>query len=122
LFFMTGARQIDSSVEKNTRDWRSSFPGWSGKQGRITREIFQRALGRNLEACSAAAGIYFLFKDHILVYVGQATNVSRRLERHSAGLFDDALFIREPDLPERKKYERKFILLYRPQMNVLGWV
>lgn len=65
------------------------------------------------------AGIYFLYKDYKVVYVGQAQILAERLARHykdDTKEFDQVRYINLP-IEHLNDIERAFIKLYNPVLN-----
>lgn len=67
-------------------------------------------------------GIYFLFKDKKLVYIGQTNNVYIRVADHfrQKGRFDKIYFL--PINDQKTKIEWALIQHYQPSLNILGTI
>lgn len=61
------------------------------------------------------SGIYFLFKNNEIVYIGKSVSIFRRILEHKHN-FDSFSYI---ELPKEKLdiYEKLFILKYNPEYN-----
>lgn len=89
------------------------------------RDNLQKIASDVLERCSiditneGISGIYFLWKDDVVVYVGQSTNVYSRVKQHKCEKdFDKVTFIRlknEKDI--LNDWEGLFINLIKPKLN-----
>lgn len=79
---------------------------------------FNRQFGRNSGKVYRGAGVYALLLAKEIVYIGQTTNVIRRIGEHAASReFDEYRFIKcEAD--RLLDLERELILLYRPAWNI----
>jgi hypothetical protein len=63
-------------------------------------------------------GIYFLFKDGELVYIGQSKNVLSRISAHkSAGIVFDEFAYRLCERHELNRLEAAYTALHRPKLN-----
>lgn len=63
-------------------------------------------------------GVYFLFKDGELVYIGQSCNIYSRLAVHLADKnFDQFSFIEVRNSAERIKKEKYLIQKFKPRYN-----
>lgn len=72
-----------------------------------------------------ACGVYQLRRNGVILYVGRAKNVARRVGEHRWErriLFDDALFVAVPE-KDLLVVERAIIAHYTPHFNVncVGW-
>lgn len=66
-------------------------------------------------------GIYFLVRDARVVYVGQSTNVFRRVAQHmNNGMEFDAYHFLPVPVHELDKVEDKYIRLLKPKLNKRG--
>jgi len=70
-------------------------------------------------------GIYLLYDNGNIVYVGKTNNLDRRLYQHSAGdwnhapkNFDMILVYRIQDKKRRTEIERKLIKRFKPKYNM----
>jgi len=61
-------------------------------------------------------GIYFLFLDKQLVYIGKTTNYPSRVMQHKDKHFNRMRFI-ECDTKNLDNYERRLIKLFKPLFN-----
>ena len=66
------------------------------------------------------AGIYFLFKNKELKYIGESACIITRISRHvSSKNFDSfKIHCRESDEKKRKKIEKRLINKHRPVLNI----
>jgi len=60
-------------------------------------------------------GIYFLFHEHKLVYIGKTINLFNRIYQH--GFKWDTVRLINCDKSKLDYYEKKFIVKYRPLHN-----
>ena len=61
-------------------------------------------------------GVYFLIKNNKVVYVGQSTNIMRRIPEHSEKVFDNFFYIEVPRLL-LNRVEYDYIKHYTPCYN-----
>lgn len=79
---------------------------------------FNRQFGRNIGKIYRGAGVYALLLSGEVVYIGQTTNVIRRIGEHAATReFDEYRFIK-CEVGRLLNLERELILLYRPPWNI----
>jgi len=73
------------------------------------------------------AGVYFLFKDNNLVYIGETKDIYRRIAEHTAGKkcngvlkssFDRWEFIEIENNASRKRAEEMLITMLQPEWNI----
>jgi predicted GIY-YIG superfamily endonuclease len=69
------------------------------------------------EPVNNKAGVYIIKKDNKVVYVGQTTNIDRRLKEHHHGFGGEVSFIKCPDDKERNALERTLIESLKPEYN-----
>lgn len=69
---------------------------------------------------SLLTGVYFLFNEEELVYIGQSIDVMNRLSTHANAHVHtfDSFSIHECRADERLALEKKYIKLHRPPGNV----
>lgn len=63
-------------------------------------------------------GIYFLFDEDVVVYIGQAINILRRITEHIDKTFTSYSYIECSDV-EMNLLERKYIETYSPKYNIM---
>jgi hypothetical protein len=67
----------------------------------------------------AITGIYGLYKDDILVYIGQALNIENRVKGHLKDKdFDYYRIIEECKKEDLDETERKYIAIFSPKLNM----
>lgn len=87
-------------------------------KGQVVMKIpleLQPFVGRVVGA-TKGSGIYFLFKGEVLVYIGQAKSVTKRLGGHSQKDYDSALSIKIP-VDQLSQYEGALIRYFKPPLN-----
>lgn len=74
---------------------------------------------KNRIEIKALVGIYFLFKDEELVYIGQSTNINKRVHDHIIDKkFNTYTYIQFPKF-KLDEMEKKFIRIYSPKYNII---
>lgn len=63
-------------------------------------------------------GVYFLFDKGVLVYIGQSTDIHRRIQDHKQNKIFDSYGFVECDVRELDKKEKSLIKLYNPKYNI----
>lgn len=63
-------------------------------------------------------GVYFLFDENVVVYIGQAINILRRITEHTDKTFTSYSYI-ECSIAEMNELERKYIETYSPKYNIM---
>lgn len=82
------------------------------------RAEFNRQFGKNIGKVYRGAGVYALLVESEVVYIGQTTNVIRRIGEHAATReFDEYRFIR-CEVDRLAQMERELIRIYRPTWNI----
>lgn len=132
---LTGYKQaaaITRSLQKKGIPFFPRPSGWPGVPAHLLEEIergdeipiasqrleFNRQLARNVGRVYRGAGVYALLVAGDVVYIGQTTNVIRRIGEHAATKeFDEYRFIR-CDVELLAQLERKLIRHYRPAWNI----
>lgn len=61
------------------------------------------------------SGIYFLFKNNRMVYIGQSINVQKRISSHTKDF--DAFRVIPCAVPDLLKYEKRLINYFKPELN-----
>ena len=64
------------------------------------------------------SGVYFLFNNDRIVYVGQSTNIHARVQNHRDKAFDSYTYLTVRDYSERNYVESYYIDLFKPEYNV----
>lgn len=75
-----------------------------------------------VEPLEIVSGVYFLFEDEEIVYIGQSTDVFVRMRRHYADpkkTFDKWAFIKVP-VEDLLDVERMYIKMFQPYLNQTG--
>lgn len=91
--------------------------------GTIEREQFEAAIRAQIipyEERELIAGIYFLFDNGELVYIGQSYSVLERVKVHKdtrVKIFDSFAYVKVSDYAERLMRERQLIKTFSPKYN-----
>jgi len=114
--------RIDLKLNKNKRvDFSKDFNPIKPKDTPTELSGFANVFEADLDYLMGTSGIYFLYKEEKLVYIGKSVNVLLRVGSHVSQkikMFDKALFIKvfEKDLGE---FEKKLINHFKPIYNKL---
>lgn len=76
-------------------------------------EIKRFRLKRNSKAC----GVYFLFDKDVIVYIGQSTDIHRRINHHRQFNWDRYSIIEMKEGRALRDLEREYIRSIRPAHN-----
>lgn len=63
------------------------------------------------------SGVYFLFREGVVVYIGESTNVLKRIGEHEDKSFDEYSYVKTPK-NKLKVEEKKYIKMYSPLYNI----
>lgn len=64
-------------------------------------------------------GVYFLFHDDILIYIGKSINIFKRLNEHIKNKnFNNYSFIKCDTENEANELETEMIIRYKPKLNI----
>jgi len=65
-------------------------------------------------------GVYFLYREGELIYIGVSCNIAVRLWQHrvSSKVWDEVKFIEEPDYKKAIEIEDYMISAFRPPLNL----
>jgi excinuclease UvrABC nuclease subunit len=87
----------------------------------INFEKLKQIVGEDLAEYKPVAGVYFLLKEDVVVYVGQAKDVGARIAAHvlqKQGQFDRIVFQKVEDFATRLEREKHYIRAWRPVLNI----
>lgn len=62
-------------------------------------------------------GIYFLIRNRKIIYIGQSTDVMRRLREHCQSCWFTKFRVIECDYSRLDEYEKRLIKLFKPPLN-----
>lgn len=98
---------------KNIAKTKNRFLTWSSTYSQ--QEIISASA-----PVSNVSGVYFLIQNEIIVYVGQSTNVGRRIADHMSTKAFDRFAVIECEQEELSKLESHYIKEFRPILNIVG--
>ena len=113
---MDSAREYALSaidIEETDRPYRSKIQG--GVLPPMPRGDVPLNIARN--EFEGVSGVYFIHRDHQLVYVGQAINIGDRIKKHHVASPTDKICVVEVPLDHLRKAEDFYIWSLRPPIN-----
>jgi hypothetical protein len=103
------------SILKITKDEQDEIKAFHKKWPVLTLKALPKRHNIDTKFC----GIYFLFQDGELQYVGESSQVHKRIQSHvGRKVFDSFTWVKAPvDPAERRRLERCYIEKHNPKLN-----
>ncbi len=82
-------------------------------QNKTKKEIRKIRLKKNF----MISGVYFLFDENEIVYIGQSRNIYRRINHHTRFKWGSFSFIEAKEGRESRELEKHYIDKFKPKYN-----